>query len=63
MGINFKILPLHYDADAQYGVVFLSDHKTKLNKTNSHLLKYRVSFQASQEKSEASESFGLAGVN
>lgn len=40
--INFKILPLHYDADAQYGAVFLCGHKTKLHKTNSHLLKYSL---------------------
>lgn len=37
--INFKILPLHYDADAWYGEIFQCDHKLKLNKNNSHLLK------------------------
>lgn len=61
--INFKILPLHYDADAHQSVVFLCDPKLKLNKKNSHLLKYRVSFKGSEEKSEAFELFGLAGVN
>lgn len=55
--INFKILPLHYDAAALYGVVFLRDYRLKLHIDNSHSLKYRVSFKACQEKSEASDFF------